>query len=106
MSRHADVPVDIDGGTIEYLPSSTSVTPDKPPPRGFGRRGAPDDGLFMLGKLDRERSPRVTLEDGRTGRVESWEDEALRLRGVVAELEAMRATWAASIAADIMDKGA
>ncbi len=58
---------------------------DRPPKQGFGR-ARKDRETYALGSYSRdERSGfRVTLDDGRTGTTETWEQETMRLRGEVA----------------------
>lgn len=97
MGRHHDVPVWCQGDpdpSPEYVPASAQVRLERPPRQGFGRKQARE--TYPVGDVDRGgRATSVTFEDGRVGRVETWEEEALRLRvelhsalGRVAELTA------------------
>jgi hypothetical protein len=82
MGRHHDVPVWCEGdlaASPEYVSASTQVKLDRPPRQGFGRKQARE--TYPIGDVDRGgRATSVTFEDGRVGRVETWEEEALRLR--------------------------
>jgi hypothetical protein len=97
MGRHHDVPVWHEGGLAtlpEYVSASAQVRLERPPRQGFGRKQPRE--TYPISDVDRGgRATSVTFEDGRVGRVETWEEEALRLRvelhsalGRVAELTA------------------
>jgi len=110
VSRHEDVPVVLDAGGVVYLPGSTHVRCDKPPPRGLGGKRREPGALVALRSLRRDvgAGPRVVVGDDE-GRIEGYEAEALRLRGElaaalarVAALEEMRATWTQAVVTDLL----
>ena len=111
MSRHEDVPVVLDTGEVVYLPGSTLVRCDKPPPRGLGGKRRDPEALVALRTLRRDvgPGPRVVAGDS-DGRIEGYVAEARRLRTELAEalakvaaLEEMRATWTRAVVNEILD---
>ena len=112
MSRRA-VPVVLeDGSGVVYLPASTRVHSDRPTRvlRAWSARKDTTQTV-PIGTLSREPHGgiRVLLPDDRVGRVESYANEADRLRteldaanARIAELEELRGVWASAVVKDIM----